>query len=428
MRTPGRCMDARYCWIGSAHRVVWVRLEDEFVCPVCGGALVAPPVSDMRKRVAIRLGVMAVAAGVLGTGAVFGLVAVGHVAAGVVAGLSADPTATVVLAAARLEPWRLAALPDARRDIVVGMVEARSGQDAAAVLATGRVLPAVAPVSPLPMPFGEAPGPRVWQEAQAPWRRRWPKRVGGVPPTAPAGEPVALAPLDPTLAVLADGAGAGSDAGLAGQGDVAALASGALAAPAGPGFTVVANTAPPQAEAVAPRDQAVAAAAAPAAAATAPGPAIDIPERLASLPAADREVPPAARQAVARALAQAGLDLVTEVPAARVMPAAATAADADAVPVAALLGLAPGKADLLPVPSYPDAYAVAERPGQVEVGCVVTVRGRPAACSVLRARGGARFADAVLEWLAGGSVRYRPRVMAGRVIPESREYRVRFEP
>jgi hypothetical protein len=119
---------------------------------------------------------------------------------------------------------------------------------------------------------------------------------------------------------------------------------------------------------------------------------------------------------------------IAEAPAQRVDVAAADAID-DAPDAPVRLAQLPraAPADLV-LPEYPPVADDLQKPGRVNVGCTITVRGKPSDCAVTREVGGRGFADAVLTWLHSGEVRYRPHLEHGRPVPESRLYDVKFVP
>jgi hypothetical protein len=115
-------------------------------------------------------------------------------------------------------------------------------------------------------------------------------------------------------------------------------------------------------------------------------------------------------------------------PAARVDPAMARQVDTSRDAPERLAALPPEPADKLAVPAYPPVDAAIERPGRVDVGCVITRHGLPSGCHVQHELGGEQFVDSVMTWLHSGAVRYRPHLAHGQPVPEPRTYRVRFEP
>jgi hypothetical protein len=121
-------------------------------------------------------------------------------------------------------------------------------------------------------------------------------------------------------------------------------------------------------------------------------------------------------------------DLPAYRPAERIDPTDAASADraSDAAFVLATVKRAP--ASPLAVPAYPTQLADEDRPGRVDVGCVISQRGLPSGCEVQRQEGGRSFAHAVMSWLRSGNVRYRPSVVDGQPAAEPRDYKVRFEP
>ena len=123
-----------------------------------------------------------------------------------------------------------------------------------------------------------------------------------------------------------------------------------------------------------------------------------------------------------------GPHMPANVPAERVDVAAADAID-DAPDAPIRLAMLPPAAPAkLVVPEYPPIAEDLDQPGRVNVGCIITVRGEPADCSVTRRLGGPAFATAVLDWLHSGEVRYRPHLVHGHPVPESRLYDVKFVP
>ncbi|MEJ0047853.1 MAG: energy transducer TonB [Rhodospirillales bacterium] len=123
-----------------------------------------------------------------------------------------------------------------------------------------------------------------------------------------------------------------------------------------------------------------------------------------------------------------GGHMALEVPAERVDAAAANALDEGPDAPLRLARLPPATPAKLALPVYPPVAEAREIPGRVNVGCTITVHGLPSDCAVTRHIGGHGFADAVLSWLHSGEVRYRPHLVRGTPVPESRLYDVKFLP
>ncbi len=79
-------------------------------------------------------------------------------------------------------------------------------------------------------------------------------------------------------------------------------------------------------------------------------------------------------------------------------------------------------------PAYPDAYSDSGRSGTVTVYCIIETDGRPTHCHVLSERGGAAFANGVMQWLNGGDPPiYSPAIRGGKAQAQEHQWVVSFQ-
>jgi hypothetical protein len=98
------------------------------------------------------------------------------------------------------------------------------------------------------------------------------------------------------------------------------------------------------------------------------------------------------------------------------IPGAPTESEASIVPVAGGM------------PSYPLDYVRDGRFGEVSVTCVIESTGEPQNCRVRDYIGGRRFAEAVVNWLNSGTVRFKPAVHEGIPVAQERHWHIVFPP
>lgn len=457
MRTPGRCPNHDHCWLGNARRDVWVAVDEAFACPVCGTGLTPPPVQTLQAKGLARsaaLGACALAAAATGGFAVVrgaNLLLAPRMTASLHA--PAKPAATRPVQFAAAKPVVSAARPQgvstgapgAQAAILpqpkpVEGLEATGESVAHLLLAQARLHPsavqrsAAAPHLILPVSFGRPAAPddesAITENAWHP-RPRPARRTTGFLPGPGEVELTYASTAGTSPAGLGGEAGAGPNTELSAN-DLAPQAQGddedapAAIAPAGvvqdapiAGARMAANQLPSAVPIAAGLDRATGSQtlsdATPEPDAGAAAGHAAVPATVAALGAA----------VVGRIF---GGDAAPSLPPARVDPEAAAQADTATNPLVKLVTLPPARAEQLPKPSYPPAYAELARPGQVSVNCTITLHGTPSGCAVLDERGGQHFADAVINWLQSGEVRYRPGIDAGRFVPAKLRYQVRFQP
>jgi hypothetical protein len=424
MRTPGRCRNFETCWLANGRRDIRVAVGDPFVCPACGEPLLAPSIDSISTNGI--LGALAVSLALVATagGAGFGIVRLAqtashsltaalqphHANTGAVAqNGSGSPTPvppkpeTLTVATIQLRPEPI--------------VEARMIQlaDAVPTLDINASVPAavyVAALPPhplqLPISFGRPQPPEDDAPARSP---RWHHHSSGAPEHTYIESSPAFTPADSDAVTQASQ----SVPQAQGDGD---YDSAAVSAPEMAQDVVPAQQAPTSApvqdtRSIVPAQQAD----------TAVPSAIDVSGAYFDGEPAPSQITRMIVPAAASAPYEAA-DPVAE----RVDPKVAASLDKAPDAPYRLATLPPAPADKLAVPSYPPRKEALDQPGRVDVGCLITPRGVPSDCQVQKQIGGHSFSHSVLAWLNGGSVRYRPGVVAGHPVAEPRNYQVKFEP
>lgn len=79
-------------------------------------------------------------------------------------------------------------------------------------------------------------------------------------------------------------------------------------------------------------------------------------------------------------------------------------------------------------PPYPTDYVRDGRAGEVSVDCTIDPDGEPEHCRVRDVFGGRRFAEATVDWLNSGTVRFKPALRRGVPVAEERHWRIAFPP
>jgi hypothetical protein len=79
-------------------------------------------------------------------------------------------------------------------------------------------------------------------------------------------------------------------------------------------------------------------------------------------------------------------------------------------------------------PPYPLDYVRDGRAGEVSVDCTIDPDGEPEHCRVRDLLGGRRFAEATVNWLNSGTVRFAPAMRNGVPVAEERRWRIAFPP
>jgi hypothetical protein len=79
-------------------------------------------------------------------------------------------------------------------------------------------------------------------------------------------------------------------------------------------------------------------------------------------------------------------------------------------------------------PPYPTDYVRDGRAGEVAVDCTIDPDGEPEHCRVRDVFGGRRFAEATVDWLNSGTVRFKPALRRGVPVAEERHWRIAFPP
>jgi hypothetical protein len=470
MRTPGRCTNHQSCWLANGGRDIWVPVGEDFVCPVCAEPLRAPYMRAISMRslavaASVSLGLVAMAGG-----AGFGLVravhalpdlqqiamkyrtpapAVTRLAQAAVRPAVTGRTAAPLVAA----PVRMAAAVPAQAPVAVAAAKAPVDQVTPAPVA------AHVAAAPVRMAASQDTAPASRPVVQAPVRQPHPEVVAVIPPKSdpswhewPARRHVTLPisfgkPVAPEDDATVDArrwrhraigrrsyfqpAGWSqadedtiSNANAVfqpGQGDEEAAAAGYAVADAGGGMPEQQrDTALPESDAAGGADM--------AGQDSVPG---EAPLRAAQL---DGNVGGRLQGDVAPDMVthlvvpSMRYKLAADLPAARVDVAEAVkVSDAPDAPQR-LAELSPADPAKLALPAYPPAAEAMERPGLVDVGCVITVRGEPDKCQVTKHVGGHGFADSVMTWLHSGAVRYRPHLVHGQPVPEAHRYDVTFVP
>jgi hypothetical protein len=466
MRTPGRCTNFETCWLANGRRDIRVMIGDPFVCPACGEPLQAPSIesisaSGIAGAVAVSLALIA-AAGGAGFGAVrlaqtsnLTTVAKLMYAPGPRSPLPrlatatnplsapAQRTATAVAQADQLERLGEAAIrtAPAPAEVLASIPPATFAPEAtpAPEMAVQSLPPPLPPHLPgtsnptgkvivvsaephrqlkLPISFGRPVAPEDDVPARsAHWRHHsigFGRRTGFLPAPSWSAEDASAVEQVQQAVPPAQG-DADSDTPAIEVGDAAAEQE---ATPSQQD-----DTPAPAASA----DNGVAA----DTGATMPTQQsnIDVPGA-APLGGARFDGMSAPSQVTGMVLPAMVGDVRVPVyqVAARVDPGEAAELDHARNGDVRLAVLPPAPAAKLAVPAYPPRDEEINRPGRVDVGCVITPRGLPAGCQVQRQEGGETFAHAVMSWLNSGEVRYRPSIVAGRLAAEPRDYKVRFEP
>ena len=117
-------------------------------------------------------------------------------------------------------------------------------------------------------------------------------------------------------------------------------------------------------------------------------------------------------------------------------PAAARAAAPVSIPAlqAHAVEKPPANRDvsILPVaggaPPYPSDYVRDGRRGEVAVDCIIDAGGEPTHCKVIDVLGGRRFAEAAVNWLNTGAVRFTPALRDGVPVAQERHWHIAFAP
>jgi hypothetical protein len=442
MRSPGRCTNHEGCWLGNGQRDIQIAITDPFVCPICGGDLVAPPLEAITQHgfqnaIAASLALM-LTAGASGFGVVrllhvnhpHGYSAAARASTLAQAGKSGPATASapVSLAPVSGAPVSLAPVSGAPVSVApVSVAPVSVMALAATTVPRGVVLAAAAPLDAVlpPVSVQQQPGEIVELATRilktppasiviATNVSKEPLRALIVPvslaqPIAPEEDaPRArgdwhrryAAPIARRTEFLP--APGWPEAAAEGDDDAAATASAGQ----------VSYMAPDTHEAPIEPEQAVSLATAS-------------PDGFIDVAAARPAAPPASTP---RLTVSAHWTLPDSQVAERVDPGEAAQLDHASDAPRRLAALKAAQGATLAVPSYPVTEAEFDRAGRVDVGCIITMRGRPADCRVQRQAGGAHFASAVLDWLNSGVVRYRPHLVHGEPVAEPRDYKVRFEP
>ncbi len=126
-------------------------------------------------------------------------------------------------------------------------------------------------------------------------------------------------------------------------------------------------------------------------------------------------------------------------PAASAGPAAAPKSPVEPPSAAASRRPAPAKqppkerdASIVPVaggePPYPSDYVRDGRAGEVSVDCLIDEGGEPTRCKVRDVLGGRRFAEATVNWLNSGRIRFAPAMHNGHAVAEERHWHIAFPP
>jgi hypothetical protein len=79
-------------------------------------------------------------------------------------------------------------------------------------------------------------------------------------------------------------------------------------------------------------------------------------------------------------------------------------------------------------PAYPSDYVRDGRAGEVTVDCIIDPTGEPEHCHVRDIEGGRRFAEATVDWLNSGTVRFAPALRNGVPVAEEHRWRIAFPP
>jgi hypothetical protein len=79
-------------------------------------------------------------------------------------------------------------------------------------------------------------------------------------------------------------------------------------------------------------------------------------------------------------------------------------------------------------PPYPSDYVRDGRAGEVAVDCIIDAGGEPQHCKVTDVLGGRRFAEAAVNWLNTGAVRFAPAIRNGVPVAEERHWHIAFPP
>jgi hypothetical protein len=79
-------------------------------------------------------------------------------------------------------------------------------------------------------------------------------------------------------------------------------------------------------------------------------------------------------------------------------------------------------------PPYPSDYVRDRRRGEVAVTCIIDAGGEPSHCKVTDVLGGRRFAEATVNWLNTGAVRFAPALRNGVPVAEERHWHIAFAP
>lgn len=454
MRTPGRCTNFEVCWLADGKRDIWVTVGDDFVCPVCARPLQAPSVHAITMRSLVTTTGVSLAMGTAAGLAAFGLIWWGHVlphghrAIGRTVIAQAAPT--LPAAGLSYEPLRMnsrQAAPQAAKPAEPRAPAAPAATKPALPLVTQPVKLALEPLTPPPTsgkvrviaaaaPYGAAPSAHAAAAA-----------LPITPPLPPLALPISfgkpVAPEDDrdtggrkwhrhlprpswTGFLPAPGETPADTDGITEASQTYPVQQGD-ADDGGP-TTTSAAVPSQQTDTLVPDGEAaggvtIASSAVPTSAADSlPGPV------RAGSPSFDADRTPADLTQVTVTGLPRAIASAPDLPAERVDAAMASAIDDAPDAAVQLARLAPALPAALVTPSYPPQAEARDQAGRVHVGCTITVHGIPADCAVVRQEGGTNFANAVLNWLHGGTVRYRPHFEHGRAVPEPRIYDVRFQP
>lgn len=141
------------------------------------------------------------------------------------------------------------------------------------------------------------------------------------------------------------------------------------------------------------------------------------PKPTAAKPAPAKPAPAApAAQPETQPDLQSAPELNPEPPPPAAPPATPTESEASIVPVAGGM------------PSYPLDYVRDGRFGEVSVTCLIESTGEPQNCRVRDYIGGRRFAEAVVNWLNTGNVRFKPAIHEGIAVAQERHWHIAFPP
>jgi len=457
MRSPGRCTNHETCWLGNGQRTIQIAIADPFCCPICGAAMVPPPIEAIAQRsihraIATSL-ILILAAGGSGFGLVKGL---RMISMGVPAPAARPSLAARVPARAKPQVQMAAAVP--------------SSAQTARLAAPPPAIPVPAPIKvAAALPTQLSPTQYI-QHAFVPAQSAAPKATDpkAADPRALDIVELAMRQLHTPLPHILIATNVSQEPLRAAQQPISfgrpvppeddapprlnrwryrpvvpvphrteflpapGWSDGAEEATSGDETTPASTPAIVQTiSAVSTGDETLNTVSADAI--PAPASADTLPDIAASrvpgtAASAMPSISPATTPVAWLTTAPHAAALPDYQPASRVDPAEAAQLDQAPDAPRRLATLPPARPEKLAAPTYPIVEEAVARPGRVEVGCIITPHGLPDRCHVQRELGGEQFTDAVLAWLKSGAVRYRPHVAHGEPVAEARDYRVRFEP